>query len=573
MSEPAEQTSTLPDSTMASVSEHPALSDLTLSEMFEQAARHGGELSIGSMDGSLETRPFSALHEEAAGIAGALIASGIAPGTRIAVWATSTLDFLVSCLSIWSAGAVVVPVPVAPLGRGSSDLTPLFRSTGTGIAIHYTGAAPYPKHVETLDLEALRAGSVARLADVSAADAALIQMTSGSTSSPRPVILAHRALTAQVELSNRGVTHFEPGRDRFFSWLPLYHDLGFVAYLIRPLALGISLDLIPTKRFLERPLSWLAGVSDRRATATAGPNFAFGLAARSLERADARSLDELDLSSLRHCSSGGEVLEERTIQRFIRAATPFGFDADAFTVGYGLAEATCIVSVGRGLEVDRISRQRLSEGLAEPSEAHSGVSAIVSSGRPLPGIEISIRDEIGEPVPDRTVGHVWVSGPTLMHGYVVEGRVDAAPVEDGWVHTGDAGYLAGGELFITGRIKDVVIIRGRNFYAEDVERVMQRVPGVRPGSSVAVARKRGGSEEIVLIGETRLSDEPERASCRRQISNEVRRETGVTPSEVILVPPGTVPKTTSGKLRRSEVREMLERGVLVDLATTGRSLG
>jgi fatty-acyl-CoA synthase len=335
--------------------------------------------------------------------------------------------------------------------------------------------------------------------------------------------------------------------------------MGFFGHLVAGLGLGMSTTLMSTRLFLEDPGLWLVESSRARAHHFAAPNFAYGLVSRHIK---AGLSEAVDLSSTRAASSGGEQITPSTVETFLELAGPLGFDPASFVSGYGLAEATCGVAVrgpGLGFALDSVSREALARGTASPAPADSeGASEFASVGTPFQGLGIEIRDPGGKVLGERVVGEIFVRGPTLMDGYLDDPEATEETLVDGWLRTGDLAYWARGELHIAGRAKDVIIVRGQNFYAEDIERIVERVQGVRKGCSAAVPIHDGGTEGIALVIETRLGSVEDKENCQKEISRELWRETGMIPKKVLLIEPGSLPKTTSGKLQRSLAGRMLQ---------------
>ncbi len=542
----------------------------TLSNIFNAPANEGAALTILDKRDNATTLSFSELHQRAEEGAAALVERGCGPGTRVALVARSTFAFVTGCLSVWRAGAAVVPMPFPPRfipgDLWDEQINARLRVARPGLFLTDEEDRSSALEVQTLPLSGLKSsGSAGPGAAVD--DAAVVQFTSGSTSQPRGIVISHRAMSLQLEALFERFGKV-PSPERIFSWLPLYHDLGMVTCLIRALAFGEPLTLLPTDLFLAQPVRWLLGVSRDRATTTAAPNFAFGLAARQIER----GLPEpIDLSSLRFVPCGGEAADPRTLDRFLRVAEPLGFDPGALLPGYGLAESTCVVTVppeGHGCVLDHVSRQRVSQGVAEPApEGDEGSAAFASVGFPLSGTELRIVDQHGATLSDRGVGAVQTRGPSLMDGYFDDPEGTAAAFTDGgWLRTGDLGYMVHGELYITGRAKDMIIVRGQNFYAEDIERVAQSVDGVRPGGCVAISVDSGATEKLVVAAETKQTEPAELDRLRAELVKRIWAATGLSPKEILLLPPGMVPKTTSGKLQRNVARELYLNGTVQKVA-------
>ncbi len=383
---------------------------------------------------------------------------------------------------------------------------------------------------------------------------AILQFTSGSTAAPKGVMLPDRCVGANIDaiIAGAGLTH----ADRAVSWLPLYHDMGLIGLLMAPMLHGFELVLGAPQDFLARPACWLEWISEHRGTITAGPNFSYALAARALRRADA-----LDLSSWRLALNGAEPVDPGAVESFCTAAAPFGFDARAAYPVFGMAEATLAVTfpaVGEGMTVDAVDRHALEHdrqavpaGDDAPPES---VRRLAKLGRPLEGFELRIVDPLTDAVRgEREVGELELRSPSVTPGYYRNPEATDATFDDGWLRTGDLAYLVDGELVVCGRQKDVIIVGGRNVFPEDVERAAAAVEGVRAGNVIAFAsdRKRG-RESIVVVAETRTDDLDE---VHASVVTHVRDAVGVPPVDVVLVRPGTLPKTSSGKLQRSLCRD------------------
>jgi fatty-acyl-CoA synthase len=383
---------------------------------------------------------------------------------------------------------------------------------------------------------------------------AILQFTSGSTAAPKGVILPDRCLGANLDAIVAGAQI--TSADRAVSWLPLYHDMGLIGLLMAPMLHGFELVLGAPQDFLARPACWLEWISEYRGTITAGPNFSYALAARALRRAGS-----LDLSSWRLALNGAETVDPNAVESFCAAAAPFGFDARAAYPVFGMAEATLAVTfpaVGDGMAVDAVDRYTLEHDRRAVAPAvdaaPTSVRRLAKLGRPLDGFELRIVDPAtGAVRAERVVGELELRGPSVTPGYYRNPEATAATFDDGWLRTGDLAYLVDGELVVCGRQKDVIIVGGRNVFPEDVERAAASVEGVRVGNVIAFGsdRKRG-REAIVVVAETKTDD---LHAVHDSVVTKVRDAVGVPPVEVVLVRPGSLPKTSSGKLQRSLCRD------------------
>jgi fatty-acyl-CoA synthase len=388
---------------------------------------------------------------------------------------------------------------------------------------------------------------------------------------PKGVALSHR------NLIGNGVSVREhvglSTDDVCVSWLPLYHDFGLIGLTLWPLALDMATNLLPPETFIASPKRWVQALSDYRATVTAAPNFAFGLASRAL-----RVLENIDLSALRVAANGAEPVDNETMDGFIAAAGPTGFRPGALLGVYGLAEATLGVSSPPPLNpppawwVDGL--QLAAEGVAQEFDpARPGARPLISVGRAIPGVEIAVRTEDGDSLPDGVVGEVCLRSDFAMLGYWEDPEETARTLVDGWIRTGDLGVIGPDGLYITGRAKDMIIVGGRNVYPEDAERAANGVPGVRKGNAVAFGIVRKAREGLVVIAETRLVGD-EAARLAKQIATEVRKAMRLAADHVLLLVPGSLPKTPSGKLQRRLTRKLYEAEQLVSkaVASAGRAL-
>ncbi|RMH21049.1 MAG: fatty acyl-AMP ligase, partial [Gemmatimonadetes bacterium] len=421
------------------------------------------------------------------------------------------------------------------------------------------------------ELEALPDGDTEPVA--SAPDeVAYLQFTSGSTSFPRGVVITQRAAMANLQGIVRTGLEVRGG-DRCASWLPFYHDMGLVGFLLGPMVSQVSVDFLRTRDFAVRPLSWLRLISANRATIAFGPPIAYQLCQ---QRIRPERVEGLDLRSWRVAGVGAEMIRPDVLDGFARALEPAGFDRRAFLPCYGLAESTLAVSfsaLGEGVRCEGVDTDVLAE-TGEARLAGPGTRAItelVDCGRVLPGHEIRICDEDGRPLGKRRTGRVMLRGPSVMKGYF-ENPLATAEVldDDGWLDTGDLGYLTDDGLFITGRTKDLIIINGRNIWPQDLEHLAEQEDAIRVGdaSAFAVSSPEGG-DVAVLVLQCRLTDEDARRALIERVKGQVYAHFGLQ-CIVDLVPPGTLPKTSSGKLSRAEAkRGFLDRTGWGQLETVG----
>lgn len=390
----------------------------------------------------------------------------------------------------------------------------------------------------------------------------LIQYTSGSTGDPKGVVLTHANLLANIRAMGSAIE--ASSSDIFVSWLPLYHDMGLIGAWLGSLHFAAPLYVMSPLSFLVRPESWLWAIHRFRATLSASPNFGFELCLNKTEDAD---LEGLDLSPLRFVANGAEPVSVLTLRRFIDRFGRFGFRAEAMAPVYGLAENSVGLAfppLGRPPLIDRINRHRLSaNGVAEPADPNDPRPLeIVACGPPLPSHEVRIVDAAGRELGERQEGRLEFRGPSATRGYFRNEAKTRELLRDGWVDSADRAYVAGGDIFITGRIKDIIIRAGRNLYPQEIEDAVAQIPGIRKGGVAVfgVTDRISGTERIVIVAETREIDPSARAGLLARV-HEVAADIAGTPAdEIVLAPPRTVPKTSSGKIRRSAAKELYESG-------------
>lgn len=510
---------------------------------------------------------WPALAARARRAAGTLRAAGVRSRDRVALILPTGPGFFDAFLGCAVLGAVPVPLyPPVRLGRldeyvartaamlAAVDAVALVTDARVRRVLGQVVARARPPR-GVLDAAALPEGPEA--GGESGPDAlALVQFSSGTTVAPKPVGLTHRQVLANAGRICDVITRVTPpGADpepAGVSWLPLYHDMGLIGCVFPALMVPGPLTLIPPEAFLARPALWLRAISAWRGTVSPAPDFAYGLCA---ERIRDEEVAGLDLSCWRMALDGAEPVSAATLRAFADRFARCGFDPRALMPVYGLSEAALAVTFpppGRGVRSERFDRAALAAGRAVPAAA--GVE-LVSVGRPLPDFRVRVVDAEGGERPAGAVGHIQARGPSIMAGYL--DREDQ-PFADGWLETGDLGFVHDGELFVAGRAKDVIITRGQNHAPQDLERAVDRVPGVRTGCAVAVGDAVEGRERVLLFVEARAPHEGLADACGRA----ALAATGVAPDLVLLLDPGTLPRTSSGKLRRGETLRRFRAGTL-----------
>jgi acyl-CoA synthetase (AMP-forming)/AMP-acid ligase II len=514
--------------------------------------------------------PWAGVARRARRAAAALAAAGVAPGDRVAIVLRTEPAFLDAFFGAWLAGAVPVPLyPPVRLGRMDEYAAATARMLAVaGVRLVVSGggarrllgaaverAAP---PLGCLDAADLVRGEAELAREAAPGDLGLVQFSSGSTVDPKPVALTHAALAAQADLL---VAATHPGAvDVLVSWLPLYHDMGLIGALLGAMSYPGPLVLVPPEHFLARPALWPRAVARHRGTISAAPSFAYAYVADRVADAD---LAGLDLSSWRLALDGAEPVSAEAMRRFAARLAPHRFDPGALVPTYGLAEAALAVTFarpGRPLAGRRFDPVRL----ALDGAAHPGDREVVAVGAPVPGVEVALRTEDGALAGEGRLGRIFVRGPSVMAGYLGDPAATAAALRDGWLDTGDLGFAMGGELFVHGRAKDLVVVRGANHAPEEFEAALAGVPGLRPGCAVALGTvpPGGGGEVLLVLAERRRGGREPEAEVRAAARRAVLDRTGVAPHDVVLLAPGTLPRTSSGKLRRQEALRRWLAGTL-----------
>ena len=517
---------------------------------------------------------YDALHREAAGVAAGLLARDVLPGDTVAIMLPTSRAYFVTFAGIVLAGAI--PVPIYPPARPSQLPDHLRRHIGilanaqASLLVTVPEAVPLG-HLLRSNLEGLRhvivpeslTGETATaLPRPRPGDLALVQYTSGSTGQPKGVALTHQNMLANIRAMGQAAA--ASGADTFVSWLPLYHDMGLIGAWLGSMYFGVPLVVMAPQVFLTRPSRWLRAIDANRGTISAGPNFAYELCLAKISDAE---LEGLDLSSLRLLFNGAEPVSPATVERFTRHFAPYGLRPDAITPVYGLAESAVGLAfppLGRGPLIDRVDREAFARsgraGPARPGERDP--LRFVACGQPLPGHEIRIVDATGHELGDRREGRIGFRGPSATAGYYRNADATRALFHDDWLDTGDLGYMAGADLYVTGRVKDIIIRAGRNLHPEELENAVGNLAGVRKGCVAVFASPDpdGGAERLVVMAETRLTGDDAPVALRSEIVSTTVDLLGVAPDDVVLAPPRTLPKTSSGKIRRAASRDVYEAG-------------
>jgi 1-acyl-sn-glycerol-3-phosphate acyltransferase len=577
----------------------------TLIDVLRYRATHNAEqthllITEEGPDGELSSSlTFGELHAAAQRLAEELARRGVPPGGRVALMLPTSRAFFVSYAGILLAGAV--PVPIYPpfradrieeyAARQSAILNNaevcMLLTFRRGEAVAKLLRPRVPSLKEVADAEKVIEAADKAPPPVAGAlsphitgrrvrkgsDLAMLQYTSGSTGDPKGVMLTHANMLANIRAIGQAVQ--VSTSDVAVTWLPLYHDMGLIGAWLTPLHFGLPVAVMSPLAFLTRPEKWLQAFHKHRGTIAAAPNFAYELCVRKIADKD---IQGVDLSSWRAALNGAEPVNPETLERFGERFAKYGFRSEAQLPVYGLAEATLGVTVpppGRGPRIDRVERETFaSKGRAVPAalEDETAIS-FVSSGKPIPGHEVRIVDGNGTELPDRTEGFLWFRGPSATSGYYRNPQATEALLPQGptasdggfhWVNTGDRAYRAEEEIYITGRVKDIIIKGGRNLYPHEVEELATRADGIRKGCVVAFGLndEASGTEKLVVVAETRERDAARRAAISAKVTELVSQELGLPPDRVELIPPGSIPKTSSGKLRREETKQLYLTGTL-----------
>jgi fatty-acyl-CoA synthase len=535
---------------------------LTMTQRIQAGADRGHDLTF-VVGGDPVTVPYRQLHEEARGYAANLQALGVAPGDHVALLGPTSRPLATAIQAIWLAGAttVVLPLPMrlssieefvhqTRVRMANADVTLVLVDPELAPFIE-----PIPGDPPMVGWDALEAGPGRALASAWEPPAddpdrlVILQFTSGSTSDPKGVMLPGHTLGANLDAIAEA-TFLDPDDDVLVSWLPLYHDMGLVGLFTLGVSTGTPLVLGAPTDFMAGPSRWMEWMSTYRGTATAGPNFSYVLAARALNRGDV-----LDLSRLRVALNGAEPVDPATVAAFVEAGERHGLRPGAIFPAFGMAEvaiAGVFPEPMAGLRTDAVDLRVLeSERYAAPVDpSFEGARSFAILGRPVPGLEIRVVDPVtGDELQEREVGELEIRGTSVTPGYYKRPDANVELFHDGWLRTGDLAYLVDGEMVMCGRIKDMIIVGGRNVYPEDVERALANVEGVRAGNIIAFGVDGAtGKEGLIVVAESKSDDH---AEVRRSVAQRVRDAIGLPAKEIVLVEPGSLPKTSSGKLQRS----------------------
>jgi fatty-acyl-CoA synthase len=545
------------------------------------------------------TLTFGELYAAAQKCADELARRGVPAGGRVSLMLPTSRQFFICYAGILLAGAI--PVPIYPPFRAdrieeyAGRQGAILNNAGVCLLLTFRRAEAVAKllkpRVKTL-VEVVDARKLLEAAEKEpppapgalpanlsgsrmrkGSDIALLQYTSGSTGDPKGVTLTHANLLANMRAIAEAI--YVTSSDVVVSWLPLYHDMGLIGAWFTAMLYGLPVVSMSPLAFLTRPERWLQAISKYKGTLTAAPNFAFELCVRKISD---KAMEGVDLSSWRAALNGAEPVNPETLERFIDRFSHYGFKRESLLPVYGLAEASLAVTApppDRGPLVDRVERETFTkQGLAVPVEDEDETAiAFVSSGRPIPRHEVVIVDNDGRVLPERTEGYLWFAGPSATSGYYnnpeATQKLFASGPPNGdskypWVNSGDKAYQADGEIYITGRAKDIIIKGGRNLYPHEVEELASRVQGIRKGCVVAfgLSGEETGTEKLVIVAESRKEDAKKRNEIVAAMNDEISRGLGMPPDRVELIPPGSIPKTSSGKLRREETKQLYLAGTL-----------
>jgi acyl carrier protein len=556
----------------------------TLTEVLAWHVAQHGERTHVHFYGRAETLSYAGLQQGAHTIAAALQARAVGAGQTVGIMLPTGREFFLCFFGCLLAGAI--PVPLYPPDRLSRLAEHLERQAGilnnaeAVLLVTFAAAEPaghlvrakVPSLAEVTTAQSLLA-LAARPHPVRARadDIALLQYTSGSTGAPKGVVLTHANLLANIRAM--GETAQVSAQDVFVSWLPLYHDMGLIGAWLGSLYFAFPLVLMSPLAFLGCPERWLKAIHEYRGTLSASPNFGYELCLRKVEDA---AIAGLDLSRWRMAFNGAEPVSADTIERFCQRFGPYGFKRETMAPVYGLAE--CAVGLafpppGRGPLVERLERHRLTrDGDAIPSTSAEAM-AVVDCGRPLPGYQIRVVDALGYEVPERKQGRLQFRGPSATSGYYRNPQATAGLRHDGWLDSGDLAFIAGGEVFVTGRVKDMIIRAGHNLYPQELEEAIGNLSGVRKGCVAVFASPdpHTGSEQLVIVAETNETDPASRQALRTRIDQLAYRLLDTTPDVIVLAPKHAVLKTSSGKIRRAATSAAYQHGVLTETEQPWRS--
>ena len=556
----------------------------TLTEALDYAARGQTGINIYSPRGELqEVLPYAVLRDQARALAARMLASGLEPGQRMAMIAETDGDFIRTFFACQYAGLIPAPMPLpAAFGGKDAYIAHIRRMIESARASAALGPAELMEWLnlaaEGLELKVVGGfdvfadgPSAPALPEISTDALCYLQFSSGSTRFPLGISVTQRALMANARSITQDGLAVRAG-DRCVSWLPLYHDMGLVGFLLAPLACQLSLDIMPTRAFARRPFLWLDLISRNKGTLSYSPTFGYDLCTR---RAATMSTEGLDLSGWRVAGIGGDMIRAGVIAAFSECFAPAGFKATAFVASYGMAEAVLALSmapVATGLRTETVDNDVLErDHRVQAPRPQSRSRTFAFCGRPLPGYRIEIRDGDGKVLGAGKVGRVFASGPSMMKAYFDRPEdTDRILSADGWLDTGDLGYFADGEVIITGRAKDLIIVNGRNIWPQDLEWTAEaESSSLRSGDVAVFSLDDDDAETVVVLVQCRSREAEVREALKDEVAKLIRARHGLE-VQVVLVPPHALPQTSSGKLSRSAAKTLYLRG---DFAPVRQAVG
>jgi fatty-acyl-CoA synthase len=562
----------------------------TLTEGLDYAAQGETGYNFFSSRGDLEVGlTYREIRDRAIALAQAFEKAGFARGTRVAIIAETSPDFLIFFFACQYAGMLPVPLPLdiylgaraeyvnclrnllskarATVAIADEKLIDFLREAADGLGVDTIG---------TFDEFTALPAEGGQLRPFQPDESSYIQFSSGSTMAPRGVLISQRAITSNAAgIAAHGLC-LQPG-DRGVSWLPLYHDMGLVGFCLTPMMSQVSVDALAPQSFARRPLVWLKLISEHGGTLSFSPNFGYELCVR---RGNNSATQNLDLSRWRVAGIGGEMIYAETLNKFAETFADCSFSAKAFLPCYGQSESTLAITfapLNKGLKVERIDQDTLANehkavrvaSNGDGNGAHVNSRPFVACGMPLPDHQLQVRDEAGNALPDENLGQIFAKGPSLMDGYYMDPAATSLILKaDGWMDTGDLGYISEGQLVITGRQKDLIILNGRNIWPQDIEEAVKRIDkiGSNDVACFSVSQADGG-ERIIVVAHCRVTEDEARMELRKSITSTVRKICG-SDSDIVLAAPRTLRFTSSGKLSRALVKEDYCAGEIADLTPT-----
>ncbi|MFN0192222.1 MAG: fatty acyl-AMP ligase [Aestuariivirga sp.] len=552
----------------------------TLAEGLDYAARGETGFNFYAGRGQLQSvLPYSELRLKALSAARKLLSLGLNRGDRVAIVAETCPEFMSLFFGCQYAGLVPCPMPYTMYIGGKDSyidrVAGMLRAAGASVAVTPTdieghiraGAelAGNPRVLTHQEFDALPEAD-AELKPFGADEVAYIQYSSGSTSNPKGVLISQRAIVANTAGIIRHGMKALPG-DRAFSWLPLYHDMGLVGFCLSPMMGQVSVDYLPTTAFARRPALWLKLMSDNKTTVCYAPSFGYDLAARRING----EAPTLDLSHWRAAGIGGDMVRADVLENFARTLKVAGFDEKAFLPSYGMAETTLAVTFASAtdpIRIDTIDRNIYKTTQeARPANGDAEVRNFVVCGRPIPDHAVEIRSSEGAVLGERRIGRIYVKGPSVMSGYFQDqAATEAVLSPDGFLDTGDMGYWLDGEIVITGRVKDLILHNGRNIWPQDIEWAAEQIEPLKSGDVAAFAVEGDdGDDDVVVLVHCRVQDKQDMENLRHKVAAVVHQSAGVE-CTIVLVPPKSLPFTSSGKLSRAGARQNYLAGAYTDVA-------